>query len=144
PSRRLPQVLSLEEVDRLLDAPKPVNPAGARDKAMLEVLYATGLRVSELVTLRTNDVNLGTKMLLAKGKGNKERIVPLGELAAESLRRYLAGPRAALLQKRGASRDLFVTARGARMTRQGFWKLLNKYALSAGIGRRISPHKLRH
>ena len=143
-SRKLPQVLSLEEVERLLAAPRNKTAAGARDKAMLEVLYATGLRVSELTGLQMNDVNLETKMVLTRGKGSKERIVPLGEVAAEALKGYLREARPALLGKGRISKDLFVTPRGRRMTRQGFWKLLNRYALGAGIGRRISPHKLRH
>ncbi len=141
--RRLPQLLSRDEVDRLLAAPTPRTPAGARDRAMLELLYATGLRVSELVGLSVNDVHLETRMLLARGKGSKERIVPVGAPAAAALRAYLRGPRARLLKGR-ACKDLFVTPRGARMTRQGFWKLLGRYARAAGISRRISPHKLRH
>ena len=141
--RRLPKLLSRDEVDRLLAAPAGRTPAGARDKAMLELLYATGLRVSELVGLSVNDLHLETRMLLARGKGSKERIVPVGAPAAAALRVYLAGPRALLLKGR-ASKDLFVTPRGARMTRQGFWKLLGRYARGAGITRRVSPHKLRH
>jgi integrase/recombinase XerD len=140
---RLPKLLSREEVDALLAAPSPRTAAGRRDRAMLEVLYATGLRVSELVGLGVNDVRLETRMLLARGKGSKERIVPLGAPAAAALREYLRGPREALLRGR-ASKDLFVTPRGARMTRQGFWKLLNRYARGAGVKRRISPHQLRH
>jgi integrase/recombinase XerD len=141
--RRLPQLLSRAEVDRLLAAPATRTPAGARDKAMLEILYATGLRVSELVGLSVNDVHLETRMLLARGKGSKERIVPVGAPAAVALRAYLAGARGRILKGR-ASKDLFVTPRGTRMTRQGFWKLLRRYARGAGIARRISPHKLRH
>ena len=110
---------------------------------MLELLYATGLRVSELVGLSVNDVHLETRMLLARGKGSKERIVPIGAPAAEALRRYLDTARPRLLGRR-ASKDLFVTSRGRRMTRQGFSKLLDRHARNAGIARRISPHKLRH
>jgi integrase/recombinase XerD len=141
--RALPRLLSREEVDALLAAPSPRTAAGRRDRAMLEVLYATGLRVSELVGLSVNDVRLETRMLLARGKGSKERIVPLGAPAAEAVQAWLAGPRERMLRGR-ASKDLFVTARGARMTRQGFWKLLGRHARGAGIRRRISPHKLRH
>ena len=143
PARALPRLLSRDEVDALLAAPSPRTSAGARDRAMLETLYATGLRVSELVTLGVNDVQLETRMLLARGKGSKERIVPLGAPAADALRAYLASARERLLHGR-RSKDLFVTPRGKRMTRQGFWKLLNRYARVAGIRRRISPHKLRH
>ncbi len=141
--RKLPQVLSRGEVERLLAAPREPTAAGARDKAMLELLYATGLRVSELVGLGVNDVHLETRMLLARGKGSKERIVPVGGPAASALRRYLDPARPRLLKGR-SSKDLFVTSRGRRMSRQGFWKLLERYARAAGIGRPISPHKLRH
>jgi integrase/recombinase XerD len=110
---------------------------------MLEVLYATGLRVSELVSLRLNDVNLETRVLLARGKGNKERLVPVGAPAAEAVKAYLAFARERLLKGR-RSKDLFVTPRGARLTRQGFAKLLDRHARVAGIRRKISPHKLRH
>jgi integrase/recombinase XerD len=141
--QRLPQLLSAEEVTRLLRAPDPRTAAGSRDRAMLELLYATGLRVSELVSLQLNSLNLETRMLLARGKGGKERIVPVGAPAAEAVASYLAHARERLLRGR-RSHDLFVTPRGARMTRQGFWKLLDRYARAAGIPRRISPHKLRH
>jgi len=143
PGRRLPEVLSAEDIQRLLAAPDPRQPAGRRDRAMLELLYATGLRVSELVSLSVNDLHLETRMVLARGKGSKERLVPVGAPAAEAVRLYLAGARQALLRGR-RSRDLFVTPRGARMTRQGFWKLIGRHARGAGIGKRISPHKLRH
>jgi len=143
PGRRLPGVLSGGEVERLLRAPDPRTPAGRRDRAMLELLYATGLRVSELVTLSVNDLHLETRMVLARGKGSKERLVPVGAPAAEAVRLYLASARQALLRGR-RTQDLFVTPRGARMTRQGFWKLIGRYARGAGIGKRISPHQLRH
>ena len=143
-TRKLPQLLSRDEVDRLLAAPRQVRgAAGIRDRAMLELLYATGLRVSELVTLEVNQVDLESRVLLARGKGNKERLVPVGAPAADALRAWLGGPRDRVLRLR-RSRDLFVTPRGRRMTRQGFWKLLGRYARAAGISRRISPHKLRH
>jgi integrase/recombinase XerD len=143
-SRRLPQLLSREEVDRLLAAPRAMPGApGARDRAMLELLYATGLRVSELVTLEVNQVDVESRVVLARGKGNKERLVPVGTPATDAIRAWLAGPRERMLRGR-RTRDLFVTSRGRRMTRQGFWKLLGRYARVAGIERRISPHKLRH
>jgi integrase/recombinase XerD len=142
-ARRLPELLSRAEVDRLLATPVPTGAAGVRDKAMLELLYATGLRVSELVGLDVNQLDLESRVVLARGKGSKERLVPVGAPAAEALRRWLAGPRERMLRGR-RSHDLFVTPRGRRMTRQGFWKLIGRYARSAGIRRRISPHKLRH
>jgi len=141
--RRLPRLLSRKEVEQLLAAPSPRSLSGARDRAMLELLYATGLRVSELVGLRLNDLHLETRMLLARGKGSKERIVPVGAPAAAAVQSYLSGARVRLLKGR-SSQDLFVTPRGGRMTRQGFYKLLNRYARAAGLRRRISPHKLRH
>jgi integrase/recombinase XerD len=143
PGRNLPALVSHEEIDRLLARPDPRTAAGRRDRAMLELLYATGLRVSELVSLGVNDVNLETRVLLARGKGSKERIVPVGAPAAEAVKAYLQGARERLLRGR-RSKDLFVTPRGARMTRQGFAKLLGRYARAAGIRRRVSPHKLRH
>ncbi len=143
PGRRLPGLLSHEEVERLLGTPDPRTPAGRRDRAMLELLYATGLRVSELVSLRLNDVNLETRVLIARGKGDKERLVPVGAPAAEAVKAYLATARERLLRGR-RSKDLFVTPRGGRMTRQGFAKILDRQARRAGIRRRISPHKLRH
>jgi integrase/recombinase XerD len=141
--RALPKLLTPQEVIALLAAPDPRSAAGRRDRAMLEVLYATGLRVSELVSLCVNDVRLETRMLLARGKGSKERVVPLGAPAAEAVRAYVTSARPALLRGR-VSKDLFVTGRGGRMTRQGFWKLLGRHARAAGIRRPISPHKLRH
>ncbi len=141
--RRLPGLLAPGEVVRLLGAPDPRTPAGRRDRAMLELLYATGLRVSELVGLELNDVDLETRVLVARGKGNRDRIVPVGAPAAEAVRAYLSGTRDALLRGR-RSRDLFVTGRGGRMTRHGFAKLLARHCRTAGIRRKISPHKVRH
>jgi integrase/recombinase XerD len=143
PGRRLPSLLSREEVAALLASPDPRTAAGRRDRAMLELLYATGLRVSELVSLELNDVNLESRVLVARGKGAKERLVPIGAPAAEAVRTYLFAARDALLHGR-SSKDLFVTPRGGRMTRQGFSKILDRAARAAGIRRRISPHKLRH
>ncbi len=141
--RRLPGFLTMEEVEQLLAAPDERHPTGQRDKAMLELLYATGLRVSELCALEINDVQLGAGYLVARGKGSKERVVPVGRVAVEKVQAYLAGPRQVLLGKR-QSRALFVTPRGGAFTRQGFWKLLKRYALKAGIRKPLSPHKLRH
>jgi integrase/recombinase XerD len=141
--RRLPGLLSQEEIAGLLAGPDPRTPAGQRDRAMLELLYATGLRVSELVGLAVNDVDLEARVLIARGKGNKERLVPVGAPAAQAVKAYLGGARERLLRGR-RSKDLFVTPRGRKLTRQGFAKLLDRYARRAGIRRRISPHKLRH
>jgi integrase/recombinase XerD len=143
PGRRLPSLLSRDEVERLLARPDPRTAAGRRDRAMLELLYATGLRVSELIGLELNDVNLETRVLVARGKGSKERLVPVGAPAAEAVRAYLSTAREALLRGR-RSKDLFVTPRGKRMTRQGFAKIVARLARGAGIARAISPHKLRH
>ncbi|MCK8498274.1 site-specific tyrosine recombinase XerD [Myxococcus sp. MISCRS1] len=142
-ARKLPSFLTLEEVEQLLAAPDEGSPAGLRDRAMLEVLYATGLRVSELCGLGVNDVQLSAGYLVAKGKGAKERVVPLGRVAVEKVREYLAASRPAMLGRREA-RALFVTPRGSGFTRQGFWKLIKRYALKAGILKPLSPHKLRH
>ncbi len=141
-SRPLPNFLGIDEVDRLLAQPGGDTPAGARDKAMLEVLYASGLRVSELVSLPIGAIDLQTGVVRVRGKGGKERIVPVGERAREALARYLAARQKLLGVRR--SPDLFVTSRGARMTRQGFWKLLGRYARAAGIEQRVYPHTLRH
>ncbi len=143
PGRRLPSLLSRAEVEALLVQPDPRRAAGRRDRAMLELLYATGLRVSELVSLELNDLNLETRVLVARGKGSKERLVPVGAPAADAVRAYLFSARDALLRGR-RSKDLFVTPRGGRMTRQGFAKIVARHARAAGIRRPISPHKLRH
>jgi len=142
-SRPLPHFLAIDEVDRLLARPDCATVAGARDKAMLEVLYASGLRVSELVELPLSAIDLQTGVVRVRGKGGKERIVPVGERAREALNAYLSGPRQKLLGTRHST-DLFVTPRGGRMTRQGFWKLLGRYARAAGIEQRVYPHTLRH
>ena len=142
-ARRLPVVLTLAEVEALLDAPRAESPAAIRDRAMLAVLYATGLRVSELVSLPVEGLRLDAGFLLTKGKGNKERVVPVGSRALEAVRTYLGESRPALLRGR-ASRALFVTPRGRGFSRQGFWKLVCRYARAAGIQKRVSPHKLRH
>jgi integrase/recombinase XerD len=140
---RLPRLLSVDEVDRLLRQPRLHTPRGIRDAAMLEVLYATGLRVSELVSLPMSAVRLAEGWIKVRGKGGKERLVPLGEQAVEHLRAYLAGPRE-LLARGSHPPQVFVNGRGGGMTRQGFWKLLRQYARQAGIAQPISPHTLRH
>jgi integrase/recombinase XerD len=143
PWRRLPTVLSSEEVDRLLASGPPATPQGLRDRAMLEVLYASGLRVSELVGLRLADPNLAAGILRVLGKGNKERLVPLGDAAVESLRVYLADGRPKL-ERRRASLHLFLGRHGRGLTRQMFWQLLKRYARAAGITKPVTPHTLRH
>jgi integrase/recombinase XerD len=140
----LPRFLSLEEVDRLLGQPDVATPRGLRDKALIEVLYATGLRVSELVALRAGDLNLDEGYLTCIGKGDKQRMVPLGQEAAEWVRRYMREGRPRLLRK-GTSPWLFVNARdGGPLSRVGFWKVLKEYGLKAGIRADLSPHVLRH
>jgi len=141
--KRLPRVLSVEEVARLLEQPDLKTPGGIRDRGMLEVLYATGLRVSELVSLTVDDVNLEEGYLRCLGKGSKERIVPLGTLAAKYLTFYLNHARKFLAAAPGET-VLFLNHHGNRLTRQGFWKIIKKYADHLGIERTITPHTLRH
>jgi integrase/recombinase XerD len=140
----LPKYLDLEEVDRLLAQPDTGTPRGMRDKALIELLYATGLRVSELLSLRAGDINLDGGYLTCIGKGDKQRIVPLGQVAAEWVRRYLSEARPELLKSRKSS-WLFVNAKGGgQLSRVGFWKILKEYGIKAGVSREISPHVLRH
>ena len=141
--RQLPTVLSVAEVERLLAQPNPDLPLGQRDVAMLELLYGTGLRVTELITLAVGRVNLEVGFLVAHGKGSKERIVPMGEAATEAVQNYTLGSRPRLLKGR-VSDILFVSNRGTAMTRQGFWKLLKKYGRQAGMEKSLTPHTLRH
>ena len=141
---RLPKVLSEAQLESLLNAPSTETVLGQRDRAMLETLYATGLRVSELVALRLHEVNFDMGVVRIFGKGGKERLVPLGENASDKMRSYLEDTRPILLRGR-QSDDFFVTARASAMTRQAFWYLIKRYALSAGIDpARLSPHVLRH
>jgi integrase/recombinase XerD len=140
----LPKSLDLDDVDRLLAQPDTTTPRGVRDKALLELLYATGLRVTELVSLRPGDVNLDAGYLTCIGKGDKQRLVPLGHAAADWVRRYLAEARPRLLGTR-KSAWLFVNAKaGGRLSRIGFWKILKEYGVKAGVTRELSPHMLRH
>ncbi|MEQ1440697.1 site-specific tyrosine recombinase XerD [Fontimonas sp. SYSU GA230001] len=140
---RLPKTLSEQEVERLLAAPDASTALGLRDRAMLELMYASGLRVSELVSLPATGVDLRVGVVQVMGKGGKERLVPMGEEAMEWLRRYVAEARPQLEQGRGAD-GLFLTARGQTMTRHNFWRLIKAYALRAGIRSTLSPHSLRH
>jgi integrase/recombinase XerD len=141
--RDLPTVLSEQEVERLLSAPNVETALGLRDRTMLEVLYACGLRVSELVTLKLDQVNLRLECLRISGKGNRERLVPLGEQATDWLNNYLFKTRPELLEGCN-SQDLFVTQRGKAMTRQAFWYRLKRYAGEAAITKSLSPHTVRH
>lgn len=141
--KALPRFLTLEEVDHLMNAPDTSSALGLRNAAMLELLYATGLRVSELVSLRLRDLDLDAGHLRCLGKGNKERLVPVGRKAAQRVRAYLERARPGLFRKDGGP-ALFVNSRGSPMTRQGFWKILKKYGRAIGLRSRLSPHVLRH
>lgn len=141
--RTLPKYLNVEEIDRIVETPDQRKPAGVRDRAMIQLLYATGLRVTELCRLQVSDLNLDMGVLRVTGKGNKQRMVPAAETAVRAVEEYLRTARPALLGRR-SSRFLFVTGLGGPMTRQGFWKLLNGHARKAGIFRGIHPHVVRH
>jgi len=145
--RKLPDVLTHDDVDNLLKSPDKESVLGLRDKAMLEVLYASGLRVSELVNLKINQLDLEVGYLRTLGKGSKERIVPIGTLAKNAIENYIFNSRPTLVASRKDGRkaeELFVTRRGLGMTRQGFWKLLKRYVTQANIRSSVSPHTLRH
>ena len=140
---KLPDVLSAEEIESLLNAPDSRKPTGIRDAAMLELLYAAGLRVSELIHLRVRDVNLEAGFVRVFGKGSRERVVPIGRYAVEKVRTYLQLARGRML-KEIASPYLFVARAGNPMTRQGFWKLLKKHARGVELHKKVTPHSLRH
>jgi integrase/recombinase XerD len=140
--KRLPNPLTLEQTKELLEKPDPSTPIGLRDSALLELMYGTGIRVSEASELRLEALQLEMGFLLVRGKGDKERIVPIGEMAREKLRRYLSEGRPQLLKDR-ASAFVFLNPRGRKLSRQGIWKIIKKYALLCGI-KDISPHTLRH
>lgn len=140
---KLPDVLSHDDIQRLLHAPDPQRPRGARDAAMIELLYAAGLRVSELVNLKLTDINLEACFVRVFGKGSKERIVPIGRYARGKIDQYIKAARPGLL-KEIPSQYLFVARAGKPMTRQGFWKLLKQYAVKAAMTKTITPHSLRH
>lgn len=141
--RRLPGALSMNEVDRLLAQPDPTAPTGLRDRAMLELLYATGLRVSELINLKVFDMNMEAGFLRTLGKGSKERLVPVGAKALDAVKEYLLYGRRPLVK--GVNPPfLFLNGRGKALTRQGFWKIIRTYGRKASIRRKISPHSLRH
>lgn len=139
--RRLPKVLSFDDVDRLLAQPPTDTDRGIRDRAMLNLMYASGLRVSELCGLKLGDLDTQTGLVRAYGKGGKRRLVPVGEVALDAVSTYLRDVRS---KRTTASPALFLSPRGGYLTRQGFWKLLKRYARAAGIAAPLSPHKLRH
>ena len=141
--RALPQSLTEEEVDALLGAPNVSEPLGHRDRAMLELLYATGVRVSELINLKMSQMNLNQGVLRIIGKGDRERLIPLGDEAQDWLREFIDGPRVEILLER-QSDYLFPTRRGDRMTRQAFWHIIKRYAKKAGVRKKLSPHTVRH
>jgi len=141
--RSLPKSLTEAEVDALLEAPSVSDPLGHRDRTMLEVLYATGLRVSELVSLKHNQINFNQGVMRVVGKGNRERLIPLGEEAMRWLRQFMQGPRVEILLERQTD-YLFPTRRGDRMTRQAFWHIIKRCAKKACVEKALSPHTLRH
>jgi len=140
----LPKVLSSAEIERLLNLPDTNLPLGQRDKAMLELLYATGLRVSELTELSVGQVHLNPGYVVVYGKGDKERLVPLGEPAVDALAAYLAAGRGLLLSSRLTAEEVFLNSRGQKLTRQGVWKIIKRYAALARIRQNLTPHMLRH
>ena len=139
--KKMPQILSVEEVEKLLSAPDPSDVKGARDKAMLETLYATGIRVTELVDLNLDDINLDLGCI--KCSGTKERVIPIGRIAVKSLDLYIKKMRAKLV-KNNNEKALFLNFRGSRITRQGFWKIIKYYTQIAGIDKEITPYTIRH
>jgi integrase/recombinase XerD len=141
--RSLPKSLTEAEVDSLLEAPTVSDPLGHRDRTMLEVLYATGLRVTELVSLKHSQVNLNQGVMRVLGKGNRERLIPLGDEAVQWLTQFMRGPRVEILLERQTD-YLFPTRRGDRMTRQAFWHIIKRYSKKAGVEKELSPHTLRH
>jgi integrase/recombinase XerD len=142
--RTLPKVLNLAEVETLLDSPDTKDHYGIRDKAMLELLYATGIRVSELIGLQTSDVHLTMGFVRCIGKGNKERIIPIGKTALAALEHYVNNGRSHFISKKNHDNALFLNHHGKQLTRQGFWKILKKLAQGAGIEKELTPHTLRH
>ncbi|MFZ2448708.1 MAG: site-specific tyrosine recombinase XerD [Syntrophobacteraceae bacterium] len=140
----LPKVLGAADIESLLTGPDPATPLGLRDRAMFELLYACGLRVSELAALQLRRVFLEPGYLVVVGKGDKERLIPMGELASDALKAYLQDGRPILLKKKGFALEVFLNSRGVAISRQGVWKIIKLHALRAGITRNITPHMLRH
>lgn len=143
-NRRLPKTLNVNEVEQLLNCPDFSKPQGMRDKAMLEVLYASGIRVTELVSLNVSSVNLNMGFVRVIGKGSKERIIPLGRIAIQYLDQYIQTMRSKLIKRDPDVDALFLNHLGTRLSRQGFWKIIKKYAKQANINKEITPHTLRH
>lgn len=143
-AKPLPDTLSETQVEALLDAPDINDPIGLRDRAMIELLYAAGLRVSELVSLEYSSINLQQGVVRVMGKGNKERLIPMGDEAVNWIQQYVEDARPDIMQGKDISPQLFVTNRGSGMTRQAFWYLIKRHALNVGIRQKISPHTLRH
>ena len=142
--RSLPKPLTLEEIERLLEPPDEMAAPGAvRDHAMLELIYATGMRVSELISLNLEDVNVSESWIRCFGKGGKERVIPIHEVAADTLASYITGTRPALSNDKTSS-ELFLNSRGSRLTRQGFWLILKSHSRRVGLNGRVTPHSLRH
>lgn len=141
--KKLPKILSMKDIDLLLKQPNIEKVTGIRDSAMLELLYATGIRVTELIDLNINDINTDSGYIRCKGKGSKERIVPIGNLASQKVKFYINNSRTKLIKQSG-DQSLFFNQHGKRLTRQGFWKILKKYTKQANISREITPHTLRH
>jgi integrase/recombinase XerD len=143
--QRVPEVLSAEQVERLIGAPRKSDGCWLRDRALLEMLYATGCRVSEISNLRTRDVHLDERYIRCRGKGDKQRVVPLGVRAIDAVRRYMADERGLLAAKTSTAAEwLFLSSRGARLTRERIWELIKRYVVRAGMPGEISPHSLRH
>lgn len=142
--KKLPNILSIEEIDALLNSPDTSKANGLRDRAMLELLYASGMRVSECINLDMEDVHLTMGFVRCIGKGGKERIIPLGRAALEANRKYIESGRLVLRNPSEKTDALFINQRGKRLTRQGFWKLLKQHAQKAGIQKELTPHTLRH
>jgi integrase/recombinase XerD len=142
--RSLPKVLSMEEVETLLDSPKLTDPFGYRDKAMLEMMYATGIRVSELIGIELSDVHLTMGFVRCMGKGSKERIIPIGKTASDAIEQYLEKGRPKLASKKHRDDSLFLNHHGKGLSRQGFWKILKRLASDSGIEKELTPHTLRH
>ncbi len=142
--KKFPRILTVQEVERLLETPRLISPSGTRDKAMLELLYATGMRVTELVSLNIDDLHFDTGYIRCLGKSDKQRMIPVSDIAIRCLSRYLHEMRPQMLKHKRVPDALFLSHLGLRMTRQGFWKILKRYSKEVGILKSITPHTLRH